>query len=552
MTTERWDSSLPQPRPVDLDKPSTAPVPTTTQPGEAATLRETPAHTQSFADTQGFSQKPMPAPSPSMESPSKVVAPFEEAALRMGQATTNAAGAGTPNDGNRYLAHFRVDKRLAAGGMGEVYLGFDTSLQRPVAIKTIRPELAADQGFLARFLREATAQANVVHPSVVQVYYVGLDRNAGPSGTWFLAMQVVDGGSLYDLFKDKKKLSWQQAAEHMTGLVEGLVVAEERGIVHRDIKPANILIDRRGKALLADFGLAVAAGAKELPTTSSTTPTPAFASSQTASDVHGSQLQLMALTQIGVVMGTPEYVAPEQLKIGAVDVRADIYALGATFFHLLTGAPVADVRTLPEVIALYEKGHRARPLRTLRPDIPKAFADVVDRCLNVAKEQRPSSMRELLAQLRRASPQPTVPAPPILRVLVWAADVAPFVVASAATYVMAPWAGPALFFLAGMIGLIVVGSSPGIWLLRLRLRTVDDGDVSIGRGFVRFVLQHGWYVPLTIGFSALYASSDLVYAFVFGAVWFAASVVGSAGAFFGLKQTLHDKLTGTRVLVDVR
>ena len=374
-------------------------------------------------------------------------------------------------------------------------------------------------------------------------------------------MQVVDGGSLYDVLKDRRTLSWQQAAEHMTNLVEGLCVAEERGIVHRDIKPANILLDRRGRALLADFGLAVAAGARDIgagpgqmaaafPDASSSSSTPL--ASGGAVDVHGSQLQLMSITQVGVVMGTPEYVAPEQLAVGTVDVRADIYALAATFFHLLTGTPVADARALPGVIELYGKGHRARPLRSVKPEIPRAFADVVDRCLQVDRDQRPTTMKELLTLLRRAAPQPEVPASPVLRALVWALDIAPFVAVSALTYAMAPWAGPLLFFLGGLAAIFAVGTTPGIWLMRLRLRTVVDGDVSVARAFARFVLQHGWYVPMTIGWSALYFSSDLDVLVVVGAVWLVASALGSVGCLLGPRQTLHDKLTGTRVLVDVR
>ncbi|MDP2339774.1 MAG: protein kinase [Deltaproteobacteria bacterium] len=540
MTTQRWGAD-------DPDAPTSSPAPQPTQTGGPAS--SSPALIPS--ETAAFATDPFQG-TPSMASPSKIVAPFEEAAAQRSHEGEAA--------GQRFLAHFRVDKRLAAGGMGEVYLGFDPSLQRPVAIKTIRPELARDQGFLSRFLREAVAQANVVHPAVVQVYFAGVDRPAVPAGagapvvgdggTWFIAMQVVDGGSLYDVLKDKKTLTWQQAADHMTGLVEGLCVAEERGIVHRDIKPANILIDRRGRALLADFGLAVAAGARDMGEATSAVAegAPAFAGEAGES----AQLQLMSITQVGVVMGTPEYVAPEQLKIGAVDVRADIYALAATFFHLMTGTPIADARNLPSIIAMYETGFKAKPIRSVRPSIPKAFADVIDRCLQVDRDQRPATMKELLGLLRRAAPQPEVPASPVLRTLVWAIDVAPFVAVSALTYEVAPWAGPLLFFIAGLVGMFAVDSTPGIWLMRLRLRTVVDGDVSVPRGYARFALQHGWYVPLTIGWSALYAGSDLYVALIVGAVWFALSSLGALGALFGSHQTLHDKLTGTRVLVDVR
>jgi hypothetical protein len=140
----------------------------------------------------------------------------------------------------------------------------------------------------------------------------------------------------------------------------------------------------------------------------------------------------------------------------------------------------------------------------------------------------------------------------VLRALVWAIDVAPFLAVSMLTYEVAPWAGPLLFFFAGLLGMAALGSTPGIWLMRLRLRTVDDGDVSVARGYARFVIQHGWYLPLTIGWSALYASSDLYVFLVVGAVWLAAAGLCGLMAFLPSGQTLHDKLTGTRVLVDVR
>src|SRR5205807_1675531 len=113
--------------------------------------------------------------------------------------------------------HFRLDKVLAAGGMGEVYLGFDESLQRPVALKVIRPELAQQQSFLDRFIREARAQAQVTHSNVVQVFFVGQERD-----TVFIAMELVDGGSLHDKLHKDKALDWRDALKHMRGVAEGL------------------------------------------------------------------------------------------------------------------------------------------------------------------------------------------------------------------------------------------------------------------------------------------------------------------------------------------
>jgi serine/threonine-protein kinase len=435
------------------------------------------------------------------------------------------------------LKHFRIDRKLASGGMGDVFLGFDTSLSRPVAIKTIRAQLAQDESFLKRFVREATAQANVVHPHVVQVYFVGEER-----GQWFLAMQIVDGGSLHDGLKRGEKMKWQDAARHMSNICEGLVVAEHLGIVHRDIKPSNILVDREGRAMLSDFGLAASVGATDaLPSTK-----------QQPATTSGSQIQLASVTQVGVVMGTPEYVAPEQLRVGPIDSRADVYALGATFFHLVTGTPAMPVTTLPEAIERYAKGARAPHVHSIAPDVPREFAAVLDKCLEVDPNRRYATMAALSEALAKALPQPEVKASPALRALVWLLDTAPFVGISYITYAKLPFLGPILFLLAGMIGMGALGSTPGIWLMRLRLRTTTDSDVSFLRGYARFLLQHGWYVPLTVGWSAIYGSSDIDVFFYVGAAWLALSVLGSLGAFSARGQALHDVVTGTRVLLDVR
>ena len=450
------------------------------------------------------------------------------------------------------LAHFRIDERIASGGMGDVYRGFDTSLQRPVAIKTIRAELAKDASFLARFAREATAQANVVHPNVVQVYFIGEDQ-----GTWFLAMQVVDGGSLADRLDGGARPSWREAATMMSDLASGLVESARLGIVHRDIKPSNVLLDRAGRPHLADFGLATAgapsAGERTLDVATPVA-TPASSEAATPSQVaRAASVPLAAVTQVGAVSGTPGYAAPEQLTGAPVDERADVYALGATFFHVLTGRPPRQARTIADAIAQVQQGVVVPPLRTLAPDVPRAFAAVVDRCLAAAAADRYASCAELVRALRKAGPQPIVAAGPVARAIVWTMDLAPFALLFAATAARVPWIAPALFLLAGFVGIRLLGATPGIWLMRLRLRTVDDGDVSTARGVARFLLQHGWFLPLSLFTSAVYASVPYAEALgVLALAWFAVVVVGSAGALFGAaRQTLHDKLTGTRVLVDV-
>jgi serine/threonine protein kinase len=395
-----------------------------------------------------------------------------------------------------------------------------------VAIKTIRAELAQDQNFLARFLHEAQSQANVVHPHVVQVYFVGEER-----GIWFIAMQVVDGGSLQRVLDKQERLDWKDAARHMIGLVDGLLEAARLGIVHRDIKPANILLDKFGEAHLADFGLATAMGLAQADSLAGTPRTPQSG---------------RGLTQAGTVMGTLEYMPPEQLRAEPLDERADIYALGATFYHLLTGRPPVQPTSLPEALAAIS-GPPPPRVRALAPDVPRDFARVIEHCLERDRGRRPARHQSLLAFLRRVGPRPEVPASPLLRAMSWAFDVVPFLLVFKMLFgdpALAGLAGPIAFaglFLATGLGIATLGATPGQWLMRLRLRTRRDGEVSLSRGLLRCLLQHGFLLVLAFFYTATYGSSP--YAVPLGVLALAmgaASLLGSIGSFFG-----------TRVLVDI-
>ncbi|HXX30950.1 MAG TPA: serine/threonine-protein kinase [Myxococcaceae bacterium] len=428
------------------------------------------------------------------------------------------------------LKHFRVDRRLAAGGMGEVYAGFDTSLNRPVALKTIRPALARDRAFLVRFVREAQAQANVVHPHVVQIYFVGEDQ-----GLWFMAMQLVDGGSLQDELGGGRPLDWQRVASHFVGLAEGMAEAARLNIIHRDIKPANILVDRYGIAHLADFGLATAAGEKD----------------PSGTHVRGALAGTETVTHVGTVVGTLAYMAPEQLRGETLDQRADVYGLGATMYHLLTGQPPVQARTPAEALQLLGGG--AAPVRSRAPATPRALARIVDRCLLPEAGARFQTHAELSRALRAAAPQPEVRPVFLVRLLAALLDLTPFAVLLRFTYGWAPWMAPCALFLSLALGHLLLGASPGQWLMRLRVRTSGDGDVSAGRAAARALLQYGAFFPLAFTLSALYTrGAALVNALgLVTIVWAAAVLLGALPA-LGRRATLVDRLTGTRVLVDVR
>ena len=435
-----------------------------------------------------------------------------------------------------YLNHFRLDKVLARGGMGEVYLGFDTSLQRAVAIKVIRPELARQTSFLDRFLREARAQAQVSHSNVVQVYFVGEEQ-----GTVFIAMELVDGGSLAETSKKKTgAIDWHDALRHMRGLAEGLREAGRLNIIHRDIKPANILLDRFGLAHIADFGLAAAVFSREADTQPDGLPL------TTAS--------LPKLTQVGAVMGSPPYMSPEQAAGEALDVRADIYSLGASFYEVLAGQPPTRAETFHELQA-FLKGPPPKTLLQLRPDLPRRFVAIIDRCMQRDASRRFASYDELIAELDRAVPRPVVKASAVPRVLSWLIDVALFAAVTRATLTLFPLAGFLTLAVWVLGGARLLGSTPGQWMMRLSLRQPPDAKAAFGRIALRFALQHGWlaFAALTVG--SLYRSQTEALSYVYAAaalVLFAVSMLGSATALSKSRRTAVDLITGTQVLVDVR
>jgi serine/threonine protein kinase len=429
------------------------------------------------------------------------------------------------------LKHFRVDGRLAAGGMGEVYAGFDTSLNRPVALKTIRPALARDRAFLVRFVREAQAQANVVHPHVVQIYFVGEDQ-----GVWFMAMQLVDGGSLQDEVEGGKALEWQRVANHFVGLADGMAEAARLNIIHRDIKPANILVDRYGIAHLADFGLATAPGASKEPS---------------GTHVRGALAGTESVTHVGTVVGTLPYMAPEQLRGEALDQRADVYALGATMYHLLSGQPPLHARTPAEALQTISAG--LSPVRDQAPATPRGLARIVDRCLALDVSARFASHAELARALRSVAPQPEVRPVFLVRLVAALFDLVPFAILLRFTYSSTPWVAPCALFLSLALGYLLLGASVGQWLMRLRVRTSRDGDVSPARAAARAILQYGAFFPLAFTLSALYSRGSAAVT-ALGAltlVWGGVPLLGALPALLR-RPTLVDRLTQTRVLVDVR
>ena len=196
---------------------------------------------------------------------------------------------------------YRVASSIAHGGMATVYLGVDTRLDRTVAIKIMHAELAADEDFVARFVREARSVAQLSHPNVVAVYDQGSD-----SGHLYLAMEYVPGRTLRQLLNQRGKLTPGESLDIIESVLAGLAAAHQAGIVHRDVKPENVLLAEDGRVKVADFGLA-----RSLSGTNH--------------------------TKTGVLMGTVAYLAPEQVTGSVSDARCDVYAAGVMLFELLAG-----------------------------------------------------------------------------------------------------------------------------------------------------------------------------------------------------------------------
>ena len=265
------------------------------------------------------------------------------------------------------LGEFRILRRLGAGGMAQVYLAEQTSLKRNVAIKVMRSDFGSDDTHRKRFEHEARAAAGLNHPNIVQVFAVGEEENIQ-----YIAQEYVQGVNLRQYLQKKKPPTAHIAMHLMKQVSSALHAAHQAGIVHRDIKPENIMVTRRMVAKVTDFGLA--------------------------------QLTLggerVNLTQMGVTMGTPLYMSPEQVNGTAVDARSDLYSMGVTFYHLLSGSPPFRAATA-FALAYKHLNEDAPPLQQLRPDLPPSLIKVVHRLMLKDPAERFPDARAVLAELKR-------------------------------------------------------------------------------------------------------------------------------------------------------
>lgn len=262
------------------------------------------------------------------------------------------------------IGDFELKKRLGKGGMGEVFLARQVSLDRLVAVKTLSKSLAKKEDFVARFLREARSMAKLDHSNIVRVYAADSFK-----GVHFAAIEYIDGQSIQDWLNKDKLFTIGDAVHIAVVSAEAILHAHELNMIHRDIKPDNILLTSKGVVKVADFGLA-----KLLD-----------------DDV--------SMTQSGTGLGTPLYMAPEQARSAkTVDQRCDIYALGATLYHMIVGkVPYAADNTL-ELILAKEEG-KYTPARTLRPEVSERLDLIIDKMMAKDPKHRYSDCAQIIADL---------------------------------------------------------------------------------------------------------------------------------------------------------
>ena len=264
------------------------------------------------------------------------------------------------------LDDFRLLRRLGKGGMAEVWLAEQESLKRNVALKLLRPDLTQDSTYVARFQTEAKAAAGLNHPNIVQVYTVG-DKD----GQYFIAQEYVEGATLKSFIKKKGPLDVKLALKIMRQVASALRSAAEKGIVHRDIKPENIMLNRKGEAKVADFGLAQLQGGERLD-----------------------------LTQEGVTMGTPLYMSPEQVNGKKLDQRSDIYSFGISCYHMLTGRPPFEGDNAVSV-AVKHLHETPEPLQKVRSDLPISVCRLIEKMIAKNPDDRYSNADDILSDIRK-------------------------------------------------------------------------------------------------------------------------------------------------------
>ena len=347
--------------------------------------------------------------------------------------------------------HYALERELGRGGMAIVYLARDVRLDRPVAIKLLPPDLAAHDELRARFMREARTAARLSHPHIVPIHAVDEVR-----GYAFYVMSYVDGETLAERVANRGPLPPREASRVLREVASALTAAHGQGVVHRDVKPGNILLERAtGRAMVTDFGIARVA------------------------DASGSE------AAVGELLGTPEYMSPEQAAGAAVDARSDVYSLGVVAYYMVSGRLPFTAPTIQAVIAM-QLMQVPPSVAGVAPGVPRSLAHVIDTCLIKDPSRRFQSAEafsDALAPALVRRPEVPVPVRAFLdRRRMWALVVSPAMMMTGG-FVLLTTSLPHLFTTLGYVGLI---------------RAVGAGNVLLG-ALMPLILTTRWLRPLLRG-----------------------------------------------------
>jgi hypothetical protein len=268
-------------------------------------------------------------------------------------------------DAQERLGRYLLEAKIGEGGMGKVYRCHDLSLKRPVAVKVLHDRYSRDEFYQARFVREAETLASLSHPSIAQIFAI----DKGADGALLIVMEYVEGRSVEEILRTDGVFPVTRAIAVAIEVAEGLKAAFEKGVIHRDVKPSNVLVRPDGHVKIVDFGLSKALTNRN------------------------------SITDDGVVLGTPHYISPEQGRGLKVDERSDMYSLGATLYHMVTGAPPFSGQSQIAVIVAHVEDD-PRPPHEIRARVPETASWVIGRMMAREPGERYTSYRELLDDLR--------------------------------------------------------------------------------------------------------------------------------------------------------